>query len=71
MGIKWQRRTLSAEFKPRVVLKMLMGQKMAAQVCRELHLRPDLVSRWKAAFVTHASSVFGGERGQQRPPPTT
>ncbi len=47
-----QRRQFSAEFKARVVLEVLSGQKRAAEVCREHQLKPDLLSRWKADFVT-------------------
>ena len=66
MGTRRQRRALSAEFKAHVVLEVLTGQKTAAQVCREQQLKPDLLSRWKAEFVTQASSVFSGdERDQQ------
>jgi transposase len=61
-----QRRQFSAEFKARVVLEVLSGQKRAAEVCREHQLKPDLLSRWKADFVTQAASVFAGdERTQQ------
>jgi transposase len=61
-----QRRQFSAEFKARVVLDVLSGQKRAAEVCREYQLKPDLLSRWKADFVTQAASVFqGDERVQQ------
>src|SRR5690242_6554843 len=66
MGTKRQRRTFSAEFKARAVLEVLTGQKTAAQVCREQRLQPDLLSRWKADFVSHASSVFGGDEREQQ-----
>ena len=61
-----QRRQFSADFKARVVLEVLSGQKRVAEVCREYQLKPDLLSRWKADFVAHAASVFrGDERTQQ------
>jgi transposase len=66
MGTKRQRRTFSAEFKAWVVLEVLTGQKTAAQVCREQQLKPDLLSRWKADFVRHASSVFAGDEREQQ-----
>lgn len=61
-----QRRQFSAEFKARVVLEVLSGQKRAAAVCREYQLKPDLLSRWKADFVTQAASVFAGAERSQR-----
>ncbi len=61
-----QRRQFSAEFKARVVLEVLSGQKRAAEVRREYQLKAELLSRWKADFVSQASSVFAGdERTQQ------
>jgi len=66
MGTKRQRRNFSAEFKARVVLEVMTGQKTAAQVCREQQLKADLLSRWKADFVTHASSVFAGDEREQQ-----
>ena len=61
-----QRRQFSAEFKARVVLEVLSGQKRAAEVCREQQLKPDLLSRWKADFVTQAATVFTGDERTQR-----
>lgn len=61
-----QRRQFSAEFKARVVLEVLSGQKRAAAVCREHQLKPDLLSRWKADLVTQAASVFAGDERSQR-----
>jgi transposase-like protein len=66
MATKRQRRTFSAEFKARVVLEVVSGQKTAAQVCREQQLQPDLLSRWKAEFITHASTVFAGDEREQQ-----
>lgn len=66
MGTKRQRRTFTAAFKARVVLEVLTGQKTAAQVCHEQQLQADLVSRWKADFLTHASSVFAGDEREQQ-----
>jgi transposase len=65
MGTRRQRRSFSAEFEARVVLEVLTGQKTAAQICREQQLKPDLLSRWKAEFATHASIVFAGDEREQ------
>lgn len=61
-----QRRQFSAEFKARVVLEVLSGQKRAAEVCREHQLKPDLLSRWKADFVSQAPTVFQGDERTHR-----
>src|SRR5258707_2297928 len=61
-----QRRHFSAEFKARVVLDVLSGQKRASEVCREYQLKPDVLSRWKADFVSQAATVFAGDERTQR-----
>src|SRR5215813_8588709 len=61
-----QRRHFTAEFKARVVLQVLSGQKRAAEVCREYQLKPDLLSRWKADFVAQAANVFQDDERTQR-----
>ena len=52
------RRNFSAEFKAKVVLEILSGNKSTADVCREYNLKPDLVSQWKSQFVVNAAQVF-------------
>lgn len=52
------RRNFSAEFKAKVVLEMIRGNKTAAEVCREYDLKPDLVSHWKNEFLANAAQVF-------------
>lgn len=61
-----QRRQFSADFKARVVLEVLSGQKRASEVCREEQLKPDLLSRWKTDFVSQAATVFAGDERTQR-----
>lgn len=60
------RRTFTAEFKARVVLAVISGEKSAAEICREYHLKPDLLSHWKNLFVAHASRIF--ENGKEADP---
>jgi len=59
-------RQFSPEFKAKVVLEILSGQKSATDICREHNLKPDLVSKWKAQFLAEAASVF--KRGEQADP---
>ena len=59
-------RQFTPEFKTKVVLEIISGQKSAADLCREHNLKPDLVSKWKAQFLAEAASVF--KRGEQADP---
>lgn len=60
------RRNFTAEFKARVVLEMISGEKSAAELCRAHDLKPDLLSHWKSLFVANASKVF--ESGKEADP---
>jgi transposase len=60
------RRNFSAEFKAKVVLEIMSGNKSAAEVCREYNLKPDLVSHWKNQFLMNAAQVF--EKGAEVDP---
>lgn len=49
--------------KAQAVLQVLSGAKSAAQVCRDLNINENLLSRWKQQMLTHAALVF--ERDQE------
>lgn len=53
--------SVPAEFKARVVLELLTGQKRAAEGCREHQLKFDLLSWRKSEFVTQTAMVFQGD----------
>ena len=59
-----KRRAYTAEFKARLVLQMLSGEKSAAQLSREHGIKDSVLSRWKQEFVERSSQVF--ERGQEK-----
>ena len=54
-------RTHKPQLKAQVVLQVLTGAKSAAQICRDLQINENLLSRWKQQFLTHASRIFEGE----------
>jgi transposase-like protein len=54
-------RTFSPEFKAKLILAVVSGEKSAADVCREHSLKPDLLSKWKAHFLANAATVFQRE----------
>jgi transposase len=57
-------RTFKPEFKARVVLQLLTGEKSAAQICREHKLSEQLLSNWKRQFLENAGLVFDQARDQ-------
>jgi transposase len=54
-------RTFNPEFKAQAVLAVISGNKTAAEICREHQIKPDLFSKWKAAFLDNAAKVFERE----------
>ena len=51
-------REYDAEFKARVVLEVLQGQKSAAEACREYGIAADLLSRWKQELIKRSPELF-------------
>ncbi len=53
-----KRRSFSGEFKARIVLELLCGQRSKAEICRQHRLGPQLVDNWKRAFLANAPKTF-------------
>ena len=51
-------RAYDADFKARVVLEALRGQKSLAEICRENGIAADLLCRWRDAFLERAPELF-------------
>ncbi len=60
-----QRRTFSPEFKVRVVLEMISGEKGLMQASREYGIKDTVLSRWKQEFLERAADVFGQPRNNR------
>ena len=54
-------RNYKPQQKAQAVLQVLNGTKSAAQVCRDLNINENLLSRWKQQLLTHAALVFERE----------
>ena len=52
------RRKFTSEFKSRVVLEILSGEKTVAEVCWEYELTAQMVNDWKAQFLAAAPQAF-------------
>jgi transposase-like protein len=53
-----KRRTFPPEFKARVVLEMLSGEKGLMQASREYGIKDTVLSRWKQEFLERAPELF-------------
>ena len=63
MGIK--RKQHSAEFKARVAMAALSGEKTLAELSAEFGVHPTMISTWKQELVKRAGELFG--RGSKAP----
>jgi transposase-like protein len=53
-----KRRTFTPEFKVRVVLEMISGEKGLMQASREDGIKDTVLSRWKQEFLERAPELF-------------
>ena len=56
-----ERKRYTAEFKTKVVLELLSGQKGLMQASRDYGIKDTILSRWKQEFLERASQLFRGE----------
>ena len=52
------KRTFTAEFKAKVVLEVIKGEKTINEIAAENSLNPNMIRNWKEAFIRNASTVF-------------
>ena len=52
------RRKFDPDFKVRVVLEMISGEKGLMQASREYGIKDSVLSRWKQEFLERAAQVF-------------
>jgi transposase-like protein len=52
------RRKFTAEFKAKVVLELISGEKGLMQASREYEIKDSVLSRWKQEFLERAPQVF-------------
>ena len=59
-----ERKHYTGEFKARVVLEMLSGQKGLMQASRDYGIKDTILSRWKQEFLERAPQLFKGEKAE-------
>ena len=53
-----KRRSFSADFKTKVVLEIISGERSQAEACRHYRIKDSVLSRWTRQFIEQASSIF-------------
>lgn len=56
----------TAEFKSKIVIKILQGEKELNEICSENNLNPNLVRKWKQEFLQNAARVFDSSAVQKK-----
>jgi transposase len=57
--MKKQRKSYTAEFKAKVALAALKGDRTANELAAHFEVHPTLISNWKAELLNNAPSLFG------------
>ena len=52
------RRSFPADFKAQVVLQLLTGDAIPAELCRKHNIKPQLLSHWKATVLERMHALF-------------
>ena len=52
------RRSFPADFKAQVVLQLLTGDAIPAELCRKHNIKPQLLGHWKAAVLERLHTLF-------------
>ena len=56
----------SPEFKAKVVLQVLQGEKEIGELAQEYSINPNLIRKWKTEFLEKASMVFEDSRKEEQ-----
>ena len=48
----------TAEFKAKIVLEILQGERELGEVAKEYSINPNLIRKWRTTFLERASQVF-------------
>jgi transposase-like protein len=59
------RREFSAEFKARVCLELVRGDKTLSQMSAQHEIKETVLSRWKQEFIERSATVFIGTKSEQ------
>ena len=53
-----KRRRFSPEYKARLVLELISGERSAAEIARKEHIKDSMLYEWRAQFLEHAPELF-------------
>ena len=62
------RRNHSAEFKAKVAVAAIRGEKTLSELASQFDVHPNQITQWKAHLLDRAAEVFGGGTGSTEKP---
>ena len=60
-----KKRTFSPEFKSKVVLEVIRGEKEIATIAQENEIAPNQIRNWKSEFLENAALVFDNKKEKE------
>ena len=61
-----EKREFTVEYKTRIVLKVLEGEKMASEIAAQEQLNPKVLSNWKQEFMKNAHRAFTSSKEERQ-----
>ena len=58
------RTTYSAEFKAKLALEVIKGNRTLAEIASEAQVHPNLLTQWKRQLLESLPTVFSGKRAK-------
>jgi transposase-like protein len=62
------RRNHTAEFKAKVALAAVRGEKTLSELASQYDVHPNQITQWKTQLLERAAEVFGAGKGPAAPP---
>jgi len=61
-----KRKSYSPEFKAKVAIEAIKGEKTISQIASEFDVHPILVTKWKKQFLENSHKVFSSEGNKEK-----
>ena len=61
-----KRRTLSPDFKAKVALEAVRGEKTINEIAKEHQVHPGQITQWKKDLLAGAADIFSGKVAQRK-----